>query len=75
MTRVERAGISQLLQGYSSGMESQIPAWLQGLFKALQEVLQGSPLDKDVLSLVEVCAMLRCSEDTLRRVPLGQLPV
>lgn len=72
---MERAGISQLLQGYSPGMESQIPAWLQGLFKALQEVLQGSPLDKDVLSLVEVCAMLRCSEDTLRRVPLGQLPV
>ena len=28
-----------------------------------------------MLSLVEVCAVLRCSEDTLRRVPLGQLPV
>ena len=72
---MESAGISQLPQRYSSSMEGQIPAWLQGLFKALQEALQGSPLDKDVLSLVEVCAMLRCSEDTLRRVPLGQLPV
>ena len=56
-------------------MESQIPAWLQELYKALQEALQRSPLDKDVLSLVEVCVMLRCSEDTLRRVPLDQLPV
>lgn len=33
------------------------------------------PLDRDILSLAEVSAMLRCSEDTLRRVPRDELPV
>lgn len=41
----------------------------------LREAFQERPLDQDVLSLPEVSAMLRCSEDTLRRVPWDELPV
>ena len=56
-------------------MGNQHQAWLPELREALQIALQGLPLDKDVLSVAEVSAILRCSEDTLRRVPLDQLPV
>ncbi len=38
-------------------------------------VRDSRPRDPDILSLAELSQILRCSEDTLRRVPVSQLPV
>ena len=48
---------------------------LQELRVALRTAMAQLPLDRDILSLTEVSAILRCSEDTLRRVPRDELPV
>ena len=49
---------------------------LEQLLGALLEALAGRPsVDRDLLSVAEVAAALRCSEDTVRRIPRAVLPV
>ena len=49
---------------------------LEQLLGALLEALARRPAgDPDLLSVQEVAAALRCSEDTVRRIPRGGLPV
>ena len=45
------------------------------LYAVLAGVEISQPQDSDILSLPELSQILRCSEDTLRRVPVSQLPV
>lgn len=59
----------------SSGeMADRHKALLYELCALLLESVSRTPLDKDILSLAEVSAILRCAEDTLRRVPYDELP-
>ena len=49
---------------------------LEHLLGALLEALAGkSSVDRDLLSVAEVAAALRCAEDTVRRIPRAALPV
>jgi len=45
---------------------------LNGLLRAIAEARAGNP---DLLSVKEVGGALRCSEDTVRRIPPAALPV
>lgn len=50
-------------------------ATLEHLLDALLEALAARPAgDPDLLSAPEVAAALRCSEDTVRRIPRAALP-
>ena len=49
---------------------------IEQLLDALLEALARRPAgDPDLLSVQEVAAALRCSEDTVRRIPRASLPV
>lgn len=51
-------------------------ATLEQLIGALLEALARRPAgDPDLLSVHEAAAALRCSEDTVRRIPRAELPV
>lgn len=49
---------------------------LYDLFRTLIDALsQLQNTNRDILSLIEACALLHCSEDTLRRIPTNELPI
>ena len=51
-------------------------ATLESLLGALLEALAARPAgDPDLLAVQEVASALRCSEDTVRRIPRAALPV
>jgi hypothetical protein len=48
---------------------------LEALVMAMRDLANQKSLDTDVLGIAEVALMMRCSVDTVRRIPHDELPV
>lgn len=67
-------GLGQRPGALSAGDATSAAAVAAAVAEAVRQTLAARPADPDLMTIADISAALRCSEDTARRIPTAELP-